>query len=156
MPKIYGPTTKGATDLLVPGVDVSAGRLLQLQVSGGGPVVQSVLYCTVLYCTVLYLSWRVCRRRIWDLDPSLELEPAWEIRSFWRRGTIDSLKLILLLLLFSLFSLKEVLLSSAARPSKLFALAAISDLLMKSGRSRGLLRGADPATSLGMSLLLLR
>ena len=98
----------------------------------------------------------MCRRRIWDLDPSLELEPAWEIRSFWRRGTIDSLKLILLLLLFSLFSLKEVLLSSAARPSKLFALAAISDLLMKSGRSRGLLRGADPATSLGMSLLLLR
>ena len=41
-PKIYGPTTQGPTDLLVPGVDVSAGRLLQLQVSGGGPVVESV------------------------------------------------------------------------------------------------------------------
>ena len=52
LPKKYGPTTQGPTDLLVPGVDVSAGRLLQLQVSGGGPVVQSVLYCTVLYCTV--------------------------------------------------------------------------------------------------------
>ena len=112
--------------------------------------------CCSCRCLGAALSWRVCRRRIWDLDPSLELEPAWEIRSFWRRGTIDSLKLILLLLLFSLFSLKEVLLSSAARPSKLFALAAISDLLMKSGRSRGLLRGADPATSLGRSLLLLR
>ena len=112
--------------------------------------------CCSCRCLGAALSCRVCRRRIWDLEPSLELEPAWEIRSFWRRGTIDSLKLILLLLLFSLFSLKEVLLSSAARPSKLFALAAISDLLMKSGRSRGLLRGADPATSLGMSLLLLR
>lgn len=42
LPKIFGPTTQGPTDLLVPGVDVSAGLLLQLEGSGGGPVVESV------------------------------------------------------------------------------------------------------------------
>ena len=89
------------------------------------------------------LSCNVCLLKICALetDSPLNLLPpapvAWEIRSFCRRGTIDSLKLILLLL-FSLFSLNEVLLRSAARPSKLLALAAISDLLIKSGRRLGL------------------
>ena len=94
-------------------------------------------------CLMFDLSCNVCLLRIWALetDSPLNLLPpapvAWEIRSFCRRGTIDSLKLILLLL-FSLFSLNEVLLRSAARPSKLLALAAISDLLIKSGRRLGL------------------
>ena len=92
-------------------------------------------------CLEVAFSWRVCLRRIWALDtdkPPNLLPPdpalAWEILSFCRRGTKDSLKLILLLL-FSLFSRNEVLFSRPASPSKLLAFAAISDLLMMSGRS---------------------
>ena len=85
------------------------------------------------------MSCMVCRLSICDLDDRLlNLLVAWEIRSFCRRGTSDSLKLSLLL--FSL-SLKEVLLSRAVRPSKLRAFpaaaaAALSALaLLRSLRS---------------------
>ena len=108
----------------------------------------------------LAFSWRVCLRRIWALDtdnPPNLLPPdpvlAWEILSFCRRGTKDSLKLTLLLL-FSLFSRNEFLFSRPTSPSKLLAFAAISDLLTMSGRSLPVLFLVIESVSLEFSLRL--
>ena len=115
--------------------------------------------CQEWTCPVLVsrsdLSWRVCRRSIWALetDRPPNLVPGWEIFSFCLRGTIASLKLILLLL-FSLISFNDVLLRRAARPSKLLALAAISDLFLISGKSLGLSLLFKDSDSLEFSLIL--